>query len=252
MKYAIIEDEIHSIENLKQIMRKIRPGYQLAFEAQSVADGAEILAGNHGADLIFMDVELTDGNCFDIFKTVKVTTPIIFTTAYDEYALKAFKVNSIDYLLKPIGEKDVEDTLVKFESLRAESGQKQADISGLERMFANKNNQRLLIFKGDTISYIQVKDVAFFLSEGNYVYAHLNNGQHPITTFSNLGELTEMLDSTRFFQLSRNVITSVEAISKISKYFRGRLHVTLKYGNSTQEVIVSAGRRNEFLNWLGK
>ncbi len=187
MKYAIIEDETHSIENIKQIMRKIRPGYQLSFESQSVTESAKILAGNHGADLIFMDVELIDGICFDIFKTVKVTTPIVFTTAYDEYAIKAFKVNSIDYLLKPIGEKDVEDTLVKFESLRMESKQKQADISGLERMFTDRNNQRLLIFKRDTISYIQVKDVAFFLSEGNSVYAHLNNGQHPITTFNNLG-----------------------------------------------------------------
>lgn len=252
MKYGIIEDEIHSIENLKQIMHKIRPGYQLSFESQSVVESAEILAGNHGADLIFMDVELTDGNCFDIFKMVKVTTPIIFTTAYDEYALKAFKVNSIDYLLKPIGEKDVDDTLNKFEHLCAELGRKQTDISGLERMFANRNNQRLLIFKGDTISYIQVKDVAFFLSEGNYVYANLNNGQHPITTFRTLAELAEILDSTQFFQLSRNVITSVNAVLKISKYFRGRLFVTLKSGNLTQDVIVSASRRNEFLSWLGK
>lgn len=247
MKYAIIEDERYSRDSLKYIMEKLRPDYKLEFSSQSVVDSVELLSLHTDLDFIFMDVELSDGICFDIFNAIDVVTPIIFTTAYDEYAVKSYKVNSIYYLLKPISEDDVEAALIKLESRVLESNK----ASAIEKNISNPRVNRFLIYKGNNISYVNVSDISFFLSEENYVYAFLKNGQHPITTFTNLKDLYDKLDHNLFFQLSRNIITSVDGISKISKYFRGRLVVTLSYGTQCIEVTVSASRRAEFLSWLG-
>ena len=115
MKYAIIENEVFARLNLQNIVETLRPGYQLVFTAETVADAIAGISSNSDLDLVFMDIELDDGNCFEIFDRIMVKTPVIFTTAYDDYAIKAFKVNSIDYLLKPVVEDDMKAAIEKFE-----------------------------------------------------------------------------------------------------------------------------------------
>ena len=118
MKYAIIENEVFARLNLQNIVETLRPGYQLVFTAETVADAIAGISSNSDLDLVFMDIELDDGNCFEIFDRIMVKTPVIFTTAYDDYAIKAFKVNSIDYLLKPVVEDDMKAAIEKFEEHR--------------------------------------------------------------------------------------------------------------------------------------
>lgn len=252
MKYAIIEDEKYSIAQLKNVMQELRPTYKLVFTSSSVVETIEILKRNPEVDFIFMDVELVDGNCFEIFKAVKVITPIIFITAYDNYALQAFKLNSIDYLLKPISERDVETALNKFEELKAKCMVNAPAFENLEQIFNKKYSRRLLISNANSISYIEISDVSFFLSEDNYIYAYMHSGRSHITSFNNLESLLGILDPEKFFRISRNVITSISGIDKINKFIRGRLMVKLKYGTELYEVIVSSDRRSEFLNWLGQ
>ena len=122
MKYAIIENEVFARLNLQNIVETLRPGYQLVFTAETVADAIAGISSNSDLDLVFMDIELDDGNCFEIFDRIMVKTPVIFTTAYDDYAIKAFKVNSIDYLLKPVVEDDMKAAIEKFEEHTAPSG----------------------------------------------------------------------------------------------------------------------------------
>lgn len=249
MEYVIIENEQYAKENLQRMVEAIRPDWHLALASKTVEDSVAFFKRKHNVGLIFMDIELDDGTCFEIFNEVQIATPVIFTTAFDEYALKAFKVNSVDYLLKPVSEQDVKDALHKFESLQK---QLQVDYGQLEKSFAEmKPHSRILISSGDNYGFVNVDDIAYFVSEDKYVYAHLLNGRRHLTEFSNLSDLMARLDTTRFFQISRNIISSIHSIAKVSKFFTGRLRVTLKSGNEEQVVVVSAARRHKFLDWLG-
>ena len=240
MKYAIIENEAYALEHLKRVVSSLRTEYELVFTAESVEECINYFGQQHSVDIIFMDIELVDGNCFDIFRAINIKTPIIFTTAYDAYAIQAFKVNSIDYLLKPIADKDVEAAIRKF------------DYKQLYP-FIHKNlaRRRILVNSGDTYSYIQTDEIAFFVSEDKYVYATLKNGRRRMTDFQNLSEVEAEVDGSDFFQLSRNLIASISAIGKVSKFFTGRLKVEIEAGEEKQEVVVSAARKKLFLDWLG-
>ena len=251
MKYAIIENEAYALEHLKRVVSSLRTEYELVFTAESVEECINYFGQQHSVDIIFMDIELVDGNCFDIFRAINIKTPIIFTTAYDAYAIQAFKVNSIDYLLKPIADKDVEAAIRKFETHYIKTN-KTPDYKQLYP-FIHKNlaRRRILVNSGDTYSYIQTDEIAFFVSEDKYVYATLKNGRRRMTDFQNLSEVEAEVDGSDFFQLSRNLIASISAIGKVSKFFTGRLKVEIEAGEEKQEVVVSAARKKLFLDWLG-
>lgn len=246
-KYLLIEDEHFASEEIRRMMQKIRPDYLPAGWAQSIGQALPLLKQGN-ADLIIVDIRLSDGLCFEIFEQCPSDTPLIFTTAYDEYALKAFKLNSVDYLLKPVDEKELDAALRKFEHNRCLTSQA-PEYRRLERTYlANNRKNRFLIQIGDAYRYVETADIAFFYSEEKYVYLHLFAGQRYIVDYS-LGQLEEMLDGATFFRASRNCIANIRSIRKISKHFMGRLKVQF-LPECPHEVLVSRNRAEGFLKWV--
>lgn len=250
MKYAIIEDEPYSRDQLAHIVGRLRPQYTLCFTGDSIEAAIDYFSRpeSHEVELVFMDIELTDGNCFEIFQHVDIHCPVVFATAYDEYAIKAFTVNAIDYLLKPVQAKHVAAALTKLEHLK-ESGM--LAVPAYKEVCPPNPRERILTVSGDRYSYASVADVAWFISQDNYISVVLSDGTERLTTFHNLTEAGERLDNHVFFQLSRHVIASINCIDRVSRHFNQRLMVVLRAGSRSEEIIVSASRRQEFLDWMG-
>lgn len=249
MKYAIIENEEFARINLRNMVEAVRSDYICVFIAETVEECVEYFSSRPDVQLIFMDIELDDANCFELFRNVKIDIPVIFTTAYDEFAIKAFKVNSVDYLLKPISEKDVLSAIEKFEKRISVKGQEQAGI--VNEMARAKIRSRILVSSGDSYSFIHTDDIAWIMAEDKYVSIVTIDGHIRLTDFGSLGELADVLDPFGFFQISRGVIASISSIVKISKFLKGRLKVELRAGGASRSEIVSAARRSEFLDWVG-
>lgn len=245
-RYLIVEDERLAYEEIHRMMGKLRPAYDFAGWAESV-EQAVCLLKKESFDLLIVDISLSDGVSFEIFEQCPVEIPIIFTTAYDEYALDAFHVNSIDYLLKPIGEGELDAALGKFERLcclrsaTPECRKLEADY------LSSRKKNRFLVQTGDTFRPVATADVAFFYSEDKYTYLHLFLGRRYIIDYT-LDRLEWMLDVEQFFRVSRNCIANIRSIHKISKYFAGRLLLQFQ-PECPHEVIVSRSRADDFLKW---
>lgn len=251
MRYAIIEDELYSSELLEFSMQKLFPSYKLAFKCGTIAETVRYLRENTLVDLLFMDVELGDGNCFEIFREVSVQIPVIFTTSYNEYTLQAFKVHSIDYLLKPFSEVDLTLAVTKFERLCKEHRPANTDEM-LQKLTMPVNKPlRIRMEVGDSYRFFSIDEVAYFISEDKYVFAVLNSGRRVITNFQKLQDVEDRLPREDFFRLSRNIVASIGSIKSVKKFFRGRLIVTIGAGECSEQQIISSGRRDDFLNWLG-
>lgn len=246
MKYLIVEDERFAYEELKRMMTKLRPHYLLEKQSKTVIDTIGFLKENT-VDLILMDIRLADGNCFEIFNHVKVNIPVIFTTAYDEHAIKAFKLNSIDYLLKPFDEHELEVALNKFESIFHSNTYKN-NPKDFEHILSQKTKNRFLISKGENYHYIETTDIAHFYSENGVVFLHTFNHRRYIINYT-LDQLELQLDRRLFFRVSRNCIGSVKAIENVAKYFNSRLKLTF-LPQCPHEVLVSRVRVPEFLKWM--
>ena len=247
IKYLLIEDEHFAYKEIRRMMYKLRPDYRLIDWAESIEQAITLLK-QENIDLIIVDIRLSDGVCFEIFEQYPVDTPLIFTTAYDEYALKAFKLNSIDYLLKPVDEKELDTALCKFERKCCVTP-KTSEYKRLEESYMlNKNKNRFLIQIGDSYRYVETSDIAFFYSEEKYVYLHLFSGQRYIVNYS-LEQLDKILDNTNFFRTSRNCIANIRSIKKISKYFIGRLKLQFQ-PECPHEILVSRSRAEKFLKWI--
>lgn len=247
VKYLLVEDERFAYEEIKRMVQRLRPDYHLIGWAESV-EQAILLLKQGAIDLMIADIRLSDGLSFEIFEQVPIDTPIIFTTAYDEYAIKAFKVNGIDYLLKPIEENELDKALCKFErnnslhTVAPEFSQLQLDY-----MAKNKKN-RFLVQIGDTFQYVNTEDIAFFYSEEKYTYLHLFSNKRYIINYS-LDQLECMLDRSIFFRVSRNCISNIKAIKRSSRFFGSRLKLHL-YPECPHEVLVSRNRAGDFLKWI--
>lgn len=242
MKVLVIEDEIPAQEELVRILRKHFPNIEIVDIIGSVRDSVEWLR-NNTADLIFMDIQLLDGCCFDIFDVVEVRTPIIFTTAYDQYALKAFKVNSVDYLLKPVDEDELVAAVRKMDY-------KYDNIRNLIESYMPtvRYKTRISVKTGDIYRFLLIDEVAYFISEDGFTYAVTNNEKKHIVDYT-ISSLETQLDPKRFFKLSRGCIVSIDSIEKITAYFNSRLKVTLK-GSKNISIILSRVRVPDFLNWI--
>lgn len=242
MKVLVIEDEIPAQEELVRILRKHFPNIEIVDIIGSVRDSVEWLR-NNTADLIFMDIQLLDGCCFDIFDVVEVRTPIIFTTAYDQYALKAFKVNSVDYLLKPVDEDELVAAVRKMDY-------KYDNIRNLIESYIPtvRYKTRISVKTGDIYRFLLIDEVAYFISEDGFTYAVTNNETKHIVDYT-ISSLETQLDPKRFFRLSRGCIVSIDSIEKITAYFNSRLKVTLK-GRKNISIILSRVRVPDFLNWI--
>lgn len=255
MRYAIIENEEFARLSLQHTIEALRPGYECIFTAETISECIHFFNTSPDLQLIFMDIELGDGSCFEIFNQIDIDIPIIFTTAYDEYAIRAFKENSIDYILKPVTEEDLELALKKFERIvgriEGDTFSRTPHYSEFASGMSKRNHERVLISNGDGYSFVNIADVAWAEAGDKYITLVLKDGTMCITDLKSLGEVAEVFPSDTFYQVSRSVITSIDSIAKVCKFFKGRLRIQLEAGTHTRTETLSAPRREDFLNWFG-
>ncbi len=251
MKVIIIEDEKLSADYLKNILKKVDDTIDIIAVFESVEES--VIAFNNGmnADIIFSDIHLSDGLSFDIFSKINIKTPIIFTTAYDEFAIQAFKLNSIDYLLKPIGIYEMKAAIEKYKDLKYTKESKAVNLIDLSELYQIESIQiknRFIVKMGDTISSIKTDQISFFLAEDGVVLLVNNVGKKYIIDYT-IDQLDSCLDKQEFFRINRKVIISLNAIQKVSSYFNSRLKVSIT--NLEEEIgIVSRERVGDFKKWL--
>lgn len=255
VKIILIEDELYNLRLLEGMIKKMRTGWEVVKTFGSVKSSVEWLQQNPHPDLFFMDIQLADGLCFSIFDQVELKSMVIFTTAYDNYAIRAFKVNSIDYLLKPFKEKDLEAAIEKFENFRQLSEevaayQDYSEILEAIRRGEKKYRKRFLVSKGDVFYKLQVEDVAYFFSENRITTAVTFNRHNHVVDFS-LDALEEQLDPEMFFRVNRQMMANIHSIEKIENYFGGKLKVRLNPPFES-EIVVSRLKAMDFKEWVGQ
>jgi len=248
-KILILEDEKLNSERIKRLILKIRPDAEIIDVLPSVKKAVSWLSENQCPDLIMMDIQLADGLCFEIFNLASVTCPVIFTTAYDEYAIKAFKYNSVDYLLKPIEKNELEAAIIKFENSVQYSTSQQPKIEELLAYIQPKEyRQRFLIPYRDGYRKINTEDVAYFYSNMNINYAKLFNGEE-VTVSQTLETLEQELDPKNFFRANRQYIIHVNSIENVHNFFNGKLKLKIKQ-NKDEDIVVSRTKASSFKLWL--
>jgi two-component system response regulator LytT len=249
MTTIIIEDEKPAARMLQRKLEKLNIPVQVMLH--SVREAIEWFQQNSHPDLIFLDIQLSDGLSFEIFEKVSIQSPIIFTTAYDEYALRAFKLNSIDYLLKPIDEDDLEVAVEKYR--KTISPKPAIDMQMIRQLFTSSQapeyKKRFSVKVGDHIKIIPIEEVELFYSEFKGTFIHTFEGRTFLLD-TTLESLEKELDPTQFFRISRKYIISHTALKDIVVYSNSRLKLTLKSYNK-EEVIVSRERVGVFKEWLG-
>ena len=252
MKIIIIEDEIPAANRLAKLLKNCNEDIEIISKLDSVEASVKYLQLVPDVDLIFMDIQLADGLSFDIFEKVKISTPVIFTTAFDQYTLKAFKVNSIDYLLKPIDENELQQSLEKHQHLYAKRENNFSDklVKMLQDINAVKYKERLLIKRGQQLSYLKTDNTAYCYADGKLCYAVDFNAARYLLE-SNLSELEEQLQPTNFFRINRHLLVNIEAVKKVHTWLGGRLKLEIS-PSTTAETVVSRERVNGFKEWLGK
>jgi two-component system LytT family response regulator len=251
MRAIIVEDEILAAQNLRGILNEIGT-LEIIAMLETVNETVAWFTLNDSPDVLFLDIHLADGSAFEIFDRVKISCPVIFTTAYDEYALKAFKVNSIDYLLKPIDINSVRNALEKYRRLTGGGGNKDTGLQNLITYFKKNavyKNNFLVPVKGDKLIPLNTDDIAyFFIDYGTVKSISFDNKTYNMD--NTLDELEEMLNPEIFFRANRQFIISRKAIKDIDLWFNNRLSVNLKV-SVTEKILVSKARVPEFKSWFG-
>lgn len=252
MKTLLIEDEQPAVRRLEKLLRDQRPQVQVLAALDSVEGVVRWLKNNPPPELIFMDIQLADGLSFDIFSQVEVTAPVIFTTAYDQYTLRAFKVNSVDYLLKPIDPDDLAMALKKYDRVFRQPVS--YDLRLMQQMLKSMTQpeykERFLVKVGQQITYLPVGEIRYFFSEDGLVYARTGEGKKHNIDYT-LEQLEELVDPKVFFRINRKIVAHLEAIHRISPYFNSRLILELR-PKADFEAIVSRDRVNDFKSWLDR
>lgn len=254
MRYIIIEDERLAYEALKRLMERLRPDYKLAGRAYDVREGARLLKEKN-VDFLLSDIRLSDGTCFDLFDQVDTDLPVIFTTAYNNFAAEAFRQNGIDYLLKPIGEADLGAALVKLEQrLVATSGSEVFERLG-NQYWERNFRQQFLVRDGSGFAYIRAADVAcFYLRDGYTKLRHATMGGKTLSR--SVGQVEKMLDPRRFFRISRTAIVNRDFIRGIrvddghteNPLYRVVLHDGV---TADDDLRIGLRRLEAFKDWLG-
>ncbi|WP_209390915.1 LytTR family DNA-binding domain-containing protein [Chryseobacterium sp. RR2-3-20] len=251
MKYLIVEDELHNAELLKSSVEKYDDTAELLAVLPSIEESVDWLSNHSAPDVIFMDVRLADGLSFEIFKQTKVQSPVIFTTAYDEYALQAFKVYGSAYLLKPIVKEELEEAIEKVTRIKPQFSED--DLGTLVEMFRThqkKYKSRFLLHFRETYKMVKVEDIDYAYLEHKNVYFRLLDGSSVAVPY-NLEELEEQLDPQFFFRVNRQYILSINSIDSIHKYFNEKSKIILKRDREA-EVIVSRIKMPQFKLWLDR
>ena len=244
----IVEDEKLNADRLKRLLKSIRPKAEIVAVLDSIADCVEWLLTNTQPDVIMLDVRLSDGLSFEIFDKIRVEAPVIFTTAYDEYAVRAFKYNSIDYLLKPVEQEELQAALYKLEQLTT-AQETPKSLEGLLNFLQPKEyRSRFLLPYRDGYKSVLVNDVAYFYSELKITRAKLANGLEEIVP-QTMEELEQQLNPKMFFRANRQYIIHIDAIQRVANYFNGKLKIDIK-NNPDTEVIVSREKAHLLKMWL--
>lgn len=248
MKALIIEDELRAREHMRNLLSKHFPAVEVAGAVGSVKDAVQWLMDNDDPDLIFMDVELSDGLSFDIFNQVEVNSPVIMTTAYDQYAVHAFEVNALDYILKPLELKDLQRAVARVASGEAKVPSGEA----VRKLLDQVRKEKFLIKLNDRIVPVRVSDIAYFYSEDKNTYMVTEAGTSYVLDDS-LDALLDTLDPEAFFRISRSCIMAEKTIDSVSKLIGGRLRITPRPGTTVlTDFTVSRARVDSFMTWLEK
>ncbi|MDI9862517.1 LytR/AlgR family response regulator transcription factor [Flectobacillus roseus] len=247
-KVLIIEDEKPNADRLERLIKSIRPNAQIVEVLDCICESVEWFETHEMPDVVMMDIRLSDGLSFEIFEKTSISCPIIFTTAYDEYAVKAFKYNSIDYLLKPVELDELERAFQKLES--TSSLPEPASLANLLNYFQPKNfRTRFLLPYRDGYKSLQISDISYFYSKLKITRAKLHNGTEEIIPLT-MEELEEQLNPKDFFRANRQFIIHVDAIEQIHNYFNGKLKIDLKKSPEDMELIVSREKASLLKAWL--
>jgi len=250
IKIVIIEDERIAADYLEKLLLSIDNTFQILKKIESVYESVSWLQ-NNSVDLIFLDIQLSDGISFSIFEQIDIKTPIIFTTAYDQYALKAFKTNSLDYLLKPIDKQELEQSIKKFKELR-HSKQNEINIKEIVQQLKKplEYQSRFLIYIGQKIKTIKTTDIAYFYVSEKGVFICTRDDKHYTIDYT-MEKLEEMLDPLYFFRINRQFIIHIDAIENMFPYSKSRIKIELR-PSSNIEAIVSFSNAHNFKKWLNR
>lgn len=252
MKVLIIEDEPQAAQRIEKLIQNILPNAKIFSSVDSVKRAINWLKENPAPDLILMDIQLADGISFEIFEQVEVRSPVIFTTAYDEYALKAFKVNSIDYILKPVDETELRQAIEKFKRLTsAPSNPKLMEsIEMAMQMLTKRYKERFVIKVGEHLKTFSTDEILFFFSQDKATFAQTSDGRKYVLDFS-MDHLESILSPEKFFRINRKYIISISSIQDMISHVNSRLKLKLKTSDD-DDVIVARERVDLFKNWLDK
>ena len=251
MKVLIVEDETAASENLAVMLNELDPGIEIVGASESIQQTVRLLRSGLSPDLIFMDKQLSDGNSFSIFEQMEVTTPIIFTTAYDQFAIKAFKVNSIDYLLKPIKVSDLKAALEKFSRLSAAG--RDAYVKMMKQLPSNGESpykSRIILTYKEDIIPVDTADIAFFHTADRSTSVFLKDGKRLPCNIT-LEQAMSQLDPDRFIRANKQFILSRDTIVKVSVRFDSRLHITTGVP-APETIFVSKNKAAEFKSWMAR
>jgi len=251
MNVLITENEKPAVEGLVRLLKKIDPGIHIIGITASVESTINWFQDNPGPDLIFMDIQLDDGLCFELFETMKIDIPVIFTTAYDEYTLSAFKVNSVDYLLKPIEENALHSAIEKFKSIHYNASINNEVIKQLLNELNKSYKNRFLIKVGDNFKSIPDKEIACFYILEKAVYLRTSTDKDYAIDYS-LDNLQEIINPDIFYRINRNCIININEINDILGYSSSRLKIKLKSNKPIYDLIVSKDKVREFKKWIDK
>ncbi len=252
---TLVEDEAHNMRLLQGMIKKLRPQWEVAGTFESVKGTVEWFLKNPQPDLVFLDIQLADGLCFSIFDQVDVSSLVIFTTAYDNYAIRAFKVNSIDYLLKPFKESELEAAILKFENYLKKAPKEPVAENYHELIEAiktgtKKYRRRFLVSKGSGYVKINVTDIACFYHENRITRAFTFDRQEHVIDFA-LETLEEQLDPEEFFRANRRLIVNIHSVERIENHFGGRLKIRLNLPVEA-DMMVSRLKTAALRRWVGQ
>jgi DNA-binding LytR/AlgR family response regulator len=257
MKAVIVEDEEIIAKVLVNTIKKVDDSIEIVDILPSLKVARKWFGNNAEPDMLFMDIQLSDGVSFDLLEQYKLSCPIVFTTAYDEYAIRAFKVNGVDYLLKPVEEEDLKKAIDKCKSIVSHKSAPVADIQSLIRSIANpgaianKYKQRFVVNVRNQWMPIQVKDIACFTKEVlNYIY--LFNGEKYMVDISTLDEVEEVVDPNQFYRANRQFVINVDAIQSVKPVENSKLIVKLKEPNHKFEIDMSREKAPQFKKWMDR
>ncbi|MBD0776405.1 response regulator transcription factor [Maribacter sp. ANRC-HE7] len=251
MKILIVEDEPRAVSQLKHLLNNSDFDFEVLAVIDSVEDTVLWFRNNRTPDLVFMDIQLADGLSFEIFRKIEVTAPIIFTTAFDQYAIQAFKVNSIDYLLKPIKQNDLDAALIKFSKSKRLSTPIEPNI--LKELLGSiqtpQKRSGILVKEGSGFVQIRVSELLYMYSQDSITFGITHNKRYIID--ETMDELFGSLDDTKFYRINRGQIISKISIQKIEPYFNHRVKLSLSNPRD-QEFIVSRQKTSDFKDWLNQ